>query len=265
MTKSKNYDVHASSIIDAGAQIGDGVQIGPFCHVGPKVKLGTGVQLLGHVSVHGDTTIGDNARLFPFAAIGGEPQDLKYAGEDVRLEIGSDCIIREGVTMNPGTGGGGGLTKVGNNGTFLANSHVAHDCMVGDNVIFSNNVMLAGHCHVGDFAIFGGGSGAHQFCRIGHHAFVGGLAGVEGDLIPFGMALGNRANLGGLNLIGMKRSGFSRENIHAVRNAYKELFSGDKPVQEAAEALRKTSDDSLVIEILDFVMASTDRSLCTPA
>lgn len=265
MTKNKKADVHPSSVIEEGAQVGEGVKIGPFCHVGAQVKLADGVQLLGHVSVHGDTNIGENTRLFPFAAIGGEPQDLKYAGEDVRLEIGSDCMIREGVTMNPGTGGGGGLTKVGNNGTFLANSHVAHDCIVGDNVIFSNNVMLAGHCQVGDHVIFGGGSGAHQFCRIGHHAFVGGLAGVEGDLIPFGMALGNRADLGGLNLIGMKRSGFSRENIHAVRNAYKELFSGEKPVQEAAKELRNSSSEALVIEILDFVLASTDRSLCTPA
>lgn len=265
MTKNKNADVHPSSVIEEGAQVGEGVKIGPFCHVGAQVKLANGVKLLGHVSVHGDTSIGENTRLFPFAAIGGEPQDLKYVGEDVRLEIGSDCMIREGVTMNPGTGGGGGLTKVGNNGTFLANSHVAHDCIVGDNVIFSNNVMLAGHCQVGDHVIFGGGSGAHQFCRIGHHAFVGGLAGVEGDLIPFGMALGNRADLGGLNLIGMKRSGFSRENIHAVRNAYKELFSGEKPVQEAAKELRESSSEALVIEILDFVLASTDRSLCTPA
>ena len=257
--------IHASSVIEDGAVLGDGVEIGPFCHVGANVRLGDGVQLLSHVSVQGDTSIGGGTRIFPFASIGGEPQDLKYAGEPVSLEVGEKCIIREGVTMNPGTAGGGSVTRVGNNSTFLANSHVAHDCIVGNNVIFSNNVMLAGHCTVGDFVIFGGGSGAHQFCRIGHHAFVGGLAGVEGDLLPFGMAIGNRADLGGLNLIGMKRAGFSRESIHAVRGVYKNLFSGDRPVQEAAKELRSDATDPLVTDILDFILASADRPLCTPA
>ena len=257
--------IHPSSVVEDGAVLGEGVQIGPFCHVGAQVQLGNGVKLLSHVSVQGDTAIGDETRAFPFAAIGGEPQDLKYAGEPVKLVIGERCTIREGVTMNPGTGGDRSITTVGNNCTFLANSHVAHDCIVGNNVIFSNNVMLAGHCTVGDNVIFGGGSGAHQFCRIGHHAFIGGLAGVEGDVLPFGMALGNRADLAGLNLIGMKRAGFERESIHLVRGVYKSLFAGDAPVQEKAEELRKQATDPLVIEILEFVLASADRALCTPA
>ncbi len=256
--------VHSSSVIEGGAELGDGVVIGPFCHVGSAVKLGQGVELMSHVSVTGDTSIGKASRLFPFASVGSEPQDLKYAGEAATLTIGSNCTIREGVTMNPGTAGGGMNTSVGDNCTFLANSHVAHDCQVGNGVILSNNVMLAGHCVIGDHVIFGGGSGVHQFCRIGHHAFIGGLAGVEGDLVPFGMAIGNRAHLAGLNLIGMKRSGISRESIHAVRAAYKALFDTEKPVQDNAAQLMKSSSDKLVLAMLEFVMASKDRSLCTP-
>ncbi|MFD0917509.1 acyl-ACP--UDP-N-acetylglucosamine O-acyltransferase [Pseudahrensia aquimaris] len=257
--------VHTSSVIEDGAQLGSDVKIGPFCHVGPEVVLGDGVELKGHVSVQGQTKIGARSRIFPFASIGSEPQDLKFAGESVSLEIGEGCLIREHVTMNPGTAGGGHITRVGNNCTFLASSHVAHDCIVGNNVIFSNNVMLAGHCIVGDHVIFGGGSAAHQFCRIGHHAFVGGLSGIEGDIIPFGMAIGNRANLAGLNLVGMKRAGIERASIHAVRAIYKELFSSQGVVQERAEALKAKNDDPLVLDILEFVTASADRALCTPA
>ncbi len=264
MTSETMTSIHPSAIVEDGSVLGEGVKIGPFCHVGSQVVLGDNVELLSHVSLTGDTTVGDRTRIFPFAAIGGEPQDLKYAGEATKLRIGSDCDIREGVTMNPGTEGGGGTTSVGNNGTFLANSHVAHDCQIGDNVIFSNNVMLAGHCTVGDGVIFGGGSAAHQFCRIGRNAFIGGLAGIEGDVIPFGMAIGNRASLAGLNLIGMKRSGISRDSIHAVRSAYKVLFSSENPMQQAAEALRQDAADPLVIEVLDFVDAGKDRALCTP-
>ncbi len=262
---SDRAGVHPSSIVEDGAVLGEGVSIGPFCHVGNQVRLGDGVELKSHVSVVGDTAIGARTRLFPFASIGHEPQDLKYQGEDVSLAIGSDCTIREYVTINPGTQGGGGTTQVGDRCTFLAGSHVAHDCMVGNNVIFSNNVMLAGHCVVGDFVIFGGGSAAHQFCRIGHHAFIGGLAGIEGDVIPFGMAIGNRADLSGLNLIGMKRTGVPRQSIHALRGVYKELFSGEVPVQQIAQQLRNDSKDDLVSEVLDFILASADRSLCTPA
>ncbi len=256
--------IHPSAVVEDGASIGSGVEIGPFCHVGPKVELADGVKLLSHVSITGDTKVGERTRFFPFAAIGGEPQDLKYAGEPVQLIIGADCTIREGVTMNPGTAGGTSVTRVGDRCTFLANSHVAHDCSVGNNVIFSNNVMLAGHCTVGDFAIFGGGSAAHQFCRIGHHAFIGGLAGVEGDVIPFGMAIGNRANLAGLNLIGMKRSGIEREDIHAVRSLYKSLFSGEKTVKEQAVSLNANQESGLARDILEFVIAGGDRALCTP-
>lgn len=166
--------------------------------------------------------------------------------------------------MNPGTKAGVSTTKVGDNCAFLANSHVAHDCTIGNNVICSNNAMIAGHCEIGDFVIFGGGAAIHQFSRVGHHAFIGGLAGVEGDLIPFGMALGNRASLAGLNLIGMKRAGIERSSIHAVRSAYKDLFSGEKPVQEMAESLQQSATDPLLNDLFDFITASKDRPLCTP-
>ena len=250
--------------MEDGAELADGVTIGPLCHVGPHVRLGEGVELKAQCSVQGHTTIGPRTRIWPFASIGSEPQDLKYAGEQVFLDVGADCVIREGVTMNPGTGADRGRTSVGNRSVFLANAHVAHDCTVGDNVIFSNNVMLAGHCVVGDHVIFGGGSAAHQFTRIGDNAFIGGLAGVEGDVIPFGMALGNRAYLGGLNLIGMKRSGVARDDIHATRGAFRELFAGDEPIATVAERLKATDTSPLVTKLVDFILAGKDRALCTP-
>lgn len=264
MSDVSGISVHPTSVVEDGARLGAGVTIGPLCHIGAHVRLGDEVSLLGQVSVQGDTTIGRGSRIFPFASIGSEPQDLKYHGEPVTLEIGEECIIREGVTMNPGTEGGGSRTKVGNRCTFLANSHVAHDCIIGDNVIFSNGVMLAGHCVVGDNVIFGGGAGAHQFCRIGRNAFIGGLAGIEGDVIPFGLAIGNRAKLGGLNIIGMKRSGIAREEIHAARSVYKQLFHGGEPITQVAKRLRSTDVKGIVAEILDFVLDTGDRALCTP-
>ncbi len=265
MTSNSSAKVHPSAVLEDGCSVGSDVKIGPFCHVGSDVVLKDGVELLAQVSVQGHTTVGKGTRIFPFASVGNEPQDLKFSGEKTTLDIGENCIIREGVTINPGTAGGGSQTRIGNNCAFLANSHVAHDCVVGNHVIFSNNVMLAGHCVVGDHVIFGGGSAAHQFCRIGHHAFIGGLAGVEGDVIPFGMAIGNRANLAGLNLIGMKRSGVARDSIHAVRNTYKALFSGETVVLEAAKELGAAATDPHVIDMVEFITASADRALCTPS
>ena len=256
--------VHPSSVVEDGAVLGEGVRIGPFCHVGPQARLGDGCELVSHAVVAGDTHLGEGCRVFPFASIGHAPQDLKYAGEPVQLRIGARCTFREGVTVNPGTAGDRTVTTIGEGCLLLANSHVAHDCTLGDGVILSNNVMLAGHCSVGDGAIFGGGSAVHQFSRIGRHAFIGGLAGVEGDVIPFGMALGNRAYLGGLNLIGMKRTGVPRDSINAVRHAYKRLFDGAATVAEQADALRAESDDAFVREIAEFIVAENSRALCTP-
>lgn len=258
--------IHPSAIVEKGAELGAGVEVGPFCHVGAHARLDDGVRLLSHVVVAGRTTIGAGTRVFPFASLGHEPQDLKYKGEPTTLTIGQNCTIREGVTMNPGTAGGGNVTFVGDGCTFLANSHVAHDCRVGSHVIFSNNVMLAGHCTVGDYVIVGGGAGVHQFVRIGHHAFVGGLAGVENDVIPYGMALGNRAGLAGLNIVGLKRLNFNREQIHNLRQAYRLLFSNEGTLAERLadlEADRIAADPS-VREILTFIKSPSDRSLCVP-
>lgn len=257
--------IHPSSVIEDGAKLGTNIKIGPFCHVGANAVLADGVELKSHVVIAGNTQIGANTRVFPFASLGHEPQDIKFHGEQSRLEIGENCTLREHVTMNPGTEGGGGLTKVGNNCFFLIGSHVAHDCKVGNGVIFSNSVMLAGHCEVGDFAIIGGGAGVHQFVRIGAHAFVGGLSGVENDVIPYGMALGNRAYLGGLNIIGLKRRGFEREVIHAIRKAYRMLFANEGTIAERVEDVAASfSNIAQVDEILDFIKKGGDRSLCTP-
>src|SRR5262245_52761412 len=230
-----NASVHPTAIIEDGARVGSDVRIGPYCVVGRDVVLGDGVELMSHVAVAGRTTIGPRTRIFPFASIGHQPQDLKYKGEPSTLTIGSDCLIREGVTMNPGTEGGGMQTVVGDSCAFLANSHVGHDCHIGNNVVFSNNVMLAGHVTVGDFAILGGGAAVIQFAGVGAHAFLGGMSGLENDLIPYGMALGNRAYLSGLNIIGLQRRGFSRDAIHSLRRAYRALFANEGTLSERME------------------------------
>ena len=257
-------EVHATAIVEAGARLGDDVRIGPFCHVGAEVVLSDGVVLESHAVVVGRTTIGARTRVFPFASIGHQPQDLKYKGEPSTLAVGSDCIIREGVTMNPGTEGGGMATVIGDRCAFLANSHVGHDCKVGNNVILSNNVMLAGHVSVGDYAILGGGAAVIQFSRVGAHAFLGGMSGLENDLIPYGMALGNRAHLSGLNIIGMQRRGFSRDDIHTLRRAYRLLFADEGTLMERLDDVEKEFDQPAVKEIVAFIRAGGKRSLCTP-
>jgi UDP-N-acetylglucosamine acyltransferase len=259
-------NVHATAAVEAGARVGDEVRIGPFCHVGHEVTLGDHVELKSHVVVTGKTTIGARTRLFPFASIGHQPQDLKYKGEPSHLTIGSDCLIREGVTINPGTEGGGMHTVVGDRCAFLANSHVGHDCKVGNDVVFSNNVMLAGHVAVGDFVILGGGAAVIQFARIGAHAFLGGMSGLENDLIPYGMALGNRAYLSGLNIIGLQRRGFSRDDIHSLRRAYRALFADEGTLQERLEDVEaEFADHPIVKEIVAFIRAGGGkRALCVP-
>jgi UDP-N-acetylglucosamine acyltransferase len=262
MAKTK---IHPSAIVEDGAKLADGVLVGPFCVVGPDVSLGEGVELASHVVVTGRTTVGARTRIFPFASIGHQPQDLKYKGEPSTLDIGADCLIREGVTLNPGTAGGGMKTTIGNACAFLANSHVGHDCHVGNNVIFSNNVMLAGHCDVGDFAILGGGAAVIQFARVGAHSFLGGMSGLEQDLIPYGMALGNRAYLSGLNIIGLQRRDFSRSQIHDLRRAYRLLFAQEGTLMErVADVAEEFRDHPIVMEIVAFIKAGGKRSMCTP-
>lgn len=260
-----NYEIHPTAIVEDGAKIGDGVRIGPYCTVGREVSLGERCELLSHVVLAGRTTIGPGTRIFPFASIGHQPQDLKYKGEPSTLTIGGNCVLREGVTMNPGTEGGGMETIVGDNCAFLAHSHVGHDCKVGDSVIFSNNVMLAGHCTVGNFAILGGGAAVIQHARVGAHSFLGGMSGLENDLIPYGMALGNRAYLSGLNIIGLQRRGFTREQIHSLRRAYRLLFADEGTLMERVEDVAaEFGDNPIVQEIVAFIRAGGKRSLCTP-
>jgi UDP-N-acetylglucosamine acyltransferase len=257
--------VHPTAFVEEGARLGRGVRIGPFCTVGAHVDLGDGCELVSHVVVAGRTTIGPRTKIFPFASIGHAPQDLRYRGEPTTLMIGADCIIREGVTMHPGTGHGTMKTIVGDRCFFLAQSHVAHDCRVGSNVILTNNVMLAGHCKIGDFAIVGGGAGIHQFVRVGPHAFIGGLSGVENDVIPYGMVLGNRAYLAGLNIIGLRRRGFGRDQIHDLRRAYRLLFAQEGTLAERVEDVAEEfSKHPTVHEILDFIRDGGDRAICTP-
>jgi UDP-N-acetylglucosamine acyltransferase len=260
-----NANVHPTAIIEDGARVGSDVRIGPYCVVGPEVMLDDGVELTSHVVVAGRTSIGARTRIFPFASIGHQPQDLKYKGEPSTLAVGSDCLIREGVTMNPGTEGGGMQTVVGDRCAFLANSHVGHDCKVGDSVILSNNVMLAGHVTVGPHAILGGGAAVIQFSRVGAHAFLGGMSGLENDLIPYGMALGNRAHLSGLNIVGLQRRGFSRDDIHSLRRAYRALFAEEGTLMERLEDVEQEfADHPIVKEIVAFIRTGGKRSLCTP-
>jgi UDP-N-acetylglucosamine acyltransferase len=260
--------IHPMAAVDKAAKLGENVTIGPFCTVGPDVVLDDGVTLISHVAVAGRTTIGPRTRVFPFASLGHEPQDLKYKGEASTLAIGADCLIREGVTMNPGTEGGTMTTVVGDKCAFLANAHVAHDCRIGNGVIFSNNVMLAGHCTVGDYVIIGGGSAVHQFVRIGDHAFIGAVSGVGSDVIPYGMAATQQraATLSGLNIIGLKRRGFSRDDIHELRRAYRLLFANEGTLKERVEDVASEFESHpLIHEILDFIREGGDRAICVPA
>jgi len=258
-------DIHPTAIVEDGARVGEGARIGPYTIVGPHAEIGEGCHLISHVVVAGRTTIGARTRIFPFASIGHEPQDLKFKGEASTVTVGADCTLREGVTINPGTTGGGLVTSVGDRCTFLANSHVGHDCHVGNNVIFSNGAMVAGHCSISDFVIIGGGAGVIQFARIGAHAFIGGMSALENDLIPYGMALGNRAYLSGLNIIGLQRRGFPREEIHSLRRAYRLLFADEGTLNERVEDVAmEFADNEIVQEIVAFIRAGGKRSVCMP-
>lgn len=258
-------DVHPTSIVAPGARLGAGVRVGPFCTIGADVELGADCDLVSHVVIAGRTKIGARAKIFPFASIGHQPQDLKYAGEELSLEIGADCTLREGVTINPGTAGGGMVTRLGDRCVLLAHAHVGHDSVIGSDVVLSNNVMIAGHVTIGDHAILSGGVGVHQFARIGAHAFVGGLSGLEGDLIPYGLAFGNRAHLAGLNLIGLRRRNFPRDSIAALQGAYRILFNEDGVMKARIdEAAAAHGGDPHVAAMIDFLRASGDRPICRP-
>jgi UDP-N-acetylglucosamine acyltransferase len=258
--------IHPTAVVEQGARIAASVEIGPFCHVGPDAELDDGVRLMSHVAVAGRTKVGEGTRIFPFASIGHPPQDLKYRGEPSRLEIGKRNIIREHVTMNPGTEGGGMVTTVGDDCLFMVGSHVAHDCRIGNHVIMANNATFAGHVVAGDYAIFGGLSAVHQFVRIGQHAMVGGVTGVERDVIPYGSVVGDRARLSGLNIIGMQRRGFSREEIQALRTAYQMLFQSEAGTfaDRLAAVTQRLGDVRPVREVVEFVAVASSRGLTQP-
>lgn len=260
-----HLEVHATAVVSAGARLGADVKIGPYSVVGEDVVLEDGVELVSHVAVAGRTTVGAGTRIFPFASIGHQPQDLKYEGELSTLVIGERCVVRENVTINPGTRGGGMVTSIGNDCLIMANSHIAHDCRIGNNVVIAAFVALAGHCQIGDFVGFGGMCGVHQYVRIGAHAFVGAHSMVDADIIPYGMAVGNRARLAGLNLVGLKRRKFDRESIHTLRTAYRMLFSSEGTLRERIEdAATMFKEEELVQDVVRFIAASADRPLCLP-
>lgn len=258
-------DIHPTAIVEEGARCGEGVRIGPYCVVGGEVDLGPGVVLESHVVVAGRTRIGARSKVYPFASLGHRPQDLKYAGEKSDLVIGDDNQIREHVTMNPGTKGGGMVTEVGDRCLFMVGAHVAHDCRIGNNVILANNATLAGHVVVEDHAIIGGLSAVHQFVRIGRNAIIGGMSGVEHDVIPYGMAMGERAHLQGINITGLKRHGFERSEIQGLSEALRRLFDDEATLAERTDRLEAELGSARgVAEIIAFIRSNSSRALCRP-
>lgn len=256
--------IHPAAVVEDGARLGQGCVIGPFCHIGPEVVLHDGVELKSHVVVTGTTEIGAETVIFPFAVIGEIPQDLKFRGEKTSLVIGERNRIREHVTMNTGTEGGGGVTRIGNDGLFMAGCHVAHDVQVGNNVILVNNAALAGHCVIEDEVIIGGLSGVHQWVRIGRGAIIGAVTMVTNDVIPHGLVQGPRGVLDGLNLVGLKRRGVARSDITALRAAFQMLAQGEGAFQDRARRLGEETQSDYVREIVTFVLGDSDRSFLTP-
>ncbi len=256
--------IHPSAVIEEGAHIGNGCAIGPFCHVGPNVVLHDNVTLKSHVVVTGHTTIGSDTVVFPFASLGEIPQDLKFKGEETRLVIGQRNRIREHVTMNTGTQGGGGVTIVGDDCLFMAGCHVAHDVHIGNRVILVNSAAVAGHCVLEDDVIIGGLSGIHQFVRIGHGAIIGAVTMVTNDVIPFGLVQAPRGELDGLNLVGLKRKGVARADITALRAAFQMMAQGEGTFNDRVKRIGEETDSAYVKQIVDFVMAASDRSFLTP-
>ena len=256
--------IHKSSVIDKGAKIGKDVKIGPFCYIGSKVHIDDNVQLVSNIHIEGNTKIGKGTKIFPFASIGTQPQDLKYKGEVNSLEIGENNVIREYVTINPGTKGGGSKTIIGNNNLFMISSHVAHDCKVGNNVIIANNVPLGGHVTIEDNVVIGGNSAVQQFTRIGKMAMIGGMTGVLHDVIPYGLSTGNRNSLQGLNLIGLRRAKFNNKDILGLSEAYKEIFATKNLTDNISKLNGLFNDNPLVKNVIDFIVKDKKRSICTP-
>ena len=256
--------IHSTCIIDKKAKISKNVKIGPYTVIGPNVQIGENVEIYSHVNISGNTTIGSETKIYPFASIGTAPQDLKFSGEKNSLIIGSKNIIREYVTINPGTEGGGGKTTIGNNCLFMISSHIAHDCIVGNDVIIANNVPLGGHVTIEDQVVIGGNSAVQQHTRIGRLAMVGGMTGVLKDIIPFGLSFGNRNFLKGLNLIGLRRKKYENKKIIELNDAYKKIFSTKNLVENLNKVNGEFKNNELVNEVTKFISKDKKRPICTP-
>jgi UDP-N-acetylglucosamine acyltransferase len=257
--------VHPTAIVEPGAQIGAGASVGPYCVIEAGAVIGERAEIAAHVVIRGKTKLGEDCKVHPFVSLGGPPQHLGYKGEEVSLEIGARSVLREHVTMNAGSPFGRGQTIVGSDCFFMTGSHVAHDCVVGDNVIFANNAVIGGHVEIGSNVMLGGNSAVHQRARIGDHAFVGGMSGLENDLIPYGSCLGDRAELAGLNVVGLQRRGFTRAQIHVLRRAYLALFGTHGTFAERLASVAKDfAGEPAVMTIVDFINADRSRPLCMP-
>ena len=256
--------IHKSSVIENSAKISSKTKIGPFCYVGPNVILNDNVELVSNVHIEGNTKIGKGTKIFPFASIGTQPQDLKFKNEQNSLEIGENNLIREYVTINPGTAGGGSKTVIGNNCLFMISSHVAHDCLIGSNVIIANNVPLGGHVTIEDSVVIGGNSAVQQFTRIGRLAMIGGMTGVLKDVIPFGLSIGNRNFLQGLNLVGLRRKKYDNQKIIELNKVYKEIFASKNLHENLKKINREHKDNELVNEVINFIEKDKKRPICSP-
>ena len=256
--------IHNTAIIDPKAKLHKNVKVGPYSIIGANVEIEENTEVQSHVSILGNTKIGKNNKIYPFASIGNDPQDLKFQGEETKLEIGNDNKIREYVTINPGTNGGGGITKVGNNCLFMVSAHIAHDCIVGDNVILANSVPLGGHAYIEDNVIIGGNSAVQQFTRVGRFAMIGGMCGVVRDIIPYAMVHGNRSKLQGLNLIGLRRKNIPNIDIMILNDAYKEIFKNENLTDNLTNLDKDLRKHKLVSEVLNFIEKDKKRPICTP-
>ena len=256
--------IHKTAIIDSKAKISTNVEIGPYATIGPNVEIGENTLIQSHVNITGNTTIGKGNKLYSFASIGSDPQDLKYKGEETTLLIGDNNTIREHVTINTGTVQGGGLTKIGNNNLIMIGAHIAHDCIIGNNIVMANNTAIAGHAEIEDFVIIGAKCGVQQFTRIGKRAMIGGMTGVLRDVIPYGLSTGNRNYLNGINVVGLRRDKVSNKDILGLTDAYKEIFKTEVLSENLKNLNGKYTDNLLVKDVLDFINKDKKRPICTP-
>ena len=256
--------IHKTAIIDSKAKISTNVEIGPYATIGPNVEIGENTLIQSHVNITGNTTIGKGNKLYSFASIGSDPQDLKYKGEETSLLVGDNNTIREHVTINTGTVQGGGVTKIGNNNLIMIGAHIAHDCIIGNNIVMANNTAIAGHAEIEDFVIIGAKCGVQQFTRIGKRAMIGGMTGVLRDVIPYGLSTGNRNYLNGINVVGLRRDKVSNKVILGLTDAYKEIFKTESLSENLKNLNGKYTDNPLVIDVLDFINKDKKRPICTP-